>query len=309
MRVVFWKELADHFGSKRFVILFFLILIVAGASVYLAGQSLQESPPKDSAYVFLRLFTQGSGGLPSFLAFLAFFGPLIGVLLGFDAVNSEFSRGTVSRVLAQPIYRDAWINGKFLAGLATLAMALAGIILIIFGLGLYALGFPPDGGELARMATFFVIGLIYLGFWLSLGILFSIVFRQAASSALASIALWLFFTLFLYMAAGLIADQIAPVRLDSPPQVWAHHEQVRDMVLRFSPVALFEEATSAVLIPSYRGLGIATLLTRQDIPTNPLPLGQSLLIVWPQLVGLIALTSLCFGISYVLFMRREIRST
>jgi ABC-2 type transport system permease protein len=306
---VFWKELADHFGSKRFVILFFLILIVAGASVYLAGQSLQESPPKDSAYVFLRLFTQGSGGLPSFLAFLAFFGPLIGVLLGFDAVNSEFSRGTVSRVLAQPIYRDAWINGKFLAGLATLAMALAGIILIIFGLGLYALGFPPDGGELARMATFFVIGLIYLGFWLSLGILFSIVFRQAASSALASIALWLFFTLFLYMAAGLIADQIAPVRLDSPPQVWAHHEQVRDMVLRFSPVALFEEATSAVLIPSYRGLGIATLLTRQDIPTNPLPLGQSLLIVWPQLVGLIALTSLCFGISYVLFMRREIRST
>lgn len=309
MRVVFWKELADHFGSKRFIILFFLILIVAGASVYLAGQSLQESPPKDSAYVFLRLFTQGSGGLPSFLAFLAFFGPLIGVLLGFDAVNSEFSRGTVSRVLAQPIYRDAWINGKFLAGLATLAMALAGIILIIFGLGLYALGFPPDGGELARMATFFVIGLIYLGFWLSLGILFSIVFRQAASSALASIALWLFFTLFLYMAAGLIADQIAPVRLDSPPQVWAHHEQVRDMVLRFSPVALFEEATSAVLIPSYRGLGIATLLTRQDIPTNPLPLGQSLLIVWPQLVGLIALTSLCFGISYVLFMRREIRST
>ena len=308
MRVVFWKELADHFGSKRFIILFFLILIVAGASVYLAGQSLQESPPKDSAYVFLRLFTQGSGGLPSFLAFLAFFGPLIGVLLGFDAVNSEFSRGTVSRVLAQPIYRDAWITGKFLAGLATLAMALAGIILIIFGLGLYALGFPPDGGELARMATFFVIGLIYLGFWLSLGILFSIVFRQAASSALASIALWLFFTLFLYMAAGLIADQIAPVRLDSPPQVWAHHEQVRDMVLRFSPVALFEEATSAVLIPSYRGLGIATLLARQDIPTNPLPLGQSLLIVWPQLVSLIALSSICFGISYVIFMRREIRS-
>jgi len=73
-------------------------------------------------------------------------------------------------------------------------------------------------------------------------------------------------------------------------------------------VALFEEATSAVLIPSYRGLGITTLLTRQDIPTNPLPLGQSLLIVWPQLVSLIALSSICFGISYVIFMRREIRS-
>jgi len=309
MRVVFWKELADLFGSKRFIILFFLILIVAGASVYLAGQSLQETPPQDPSYVYLSLFTRGAGGLPSFLSFLAFFGPLIGVLLGFDAVNSEFSRGTVSRVLAQPIYRDSWINGKFLAGLATLALALAGIILIIFGLGLYALGFPPGGGELARMFTFFVIGLVYLGFWLALGILFSILFRQAASSALASVAVWLFFTLFLYMVAGLLADQLAPVTLQSPPEVWQKHEAIRDMVLRFSPVTLFEEATTAILIPNYRGLGIAAMLTRQDIPTNPLPLGQSLLIVWPQLVSLIALSSICFGISYVIFMKREVRAT
>lgn len=309
MQVVFWKELADLFGSKRFIILLSLILIVAGASVYLAGQSLKENPPQDSAYVYLRLFTQGAGGLPSFLSFLAFFGPLIGVLLGFDVVNSEFNRGTVSRVLAQPIYRDSWINGKFLAGLTTLALALAGIILIIFGLDVYTLGFPPDGGELSRMSTFFVVGLIYLGFWLALGILFSILFRQAASSALASIAVWLFFTLFLHMTAGLIADQLAPVRLDSPPEVWARHEHLRNMVLRFSPVALFEEATNAILVPTYRGLGIAQLLTHRSIPTNPLPLGQSVLIVWPQLVGLVALSSICFGISYVIFMRREVRST
>ncbi|MGC9530656.1 MAG: ABC transporter permease [Candidatus Bipolaricaulaceae bacterium] len=309
MRVVFWKELADLFGSKRFVILLSLILIVAGASVYLGGQSLSEDPPEESAYVYLRLFTHGAGGLPSFLSFLAFFGPLIGLLLGFDAVNSEFTRGTVSRVLAQPVFRDAWINGKFLAGLATLALALAGIVLIMFGLGLYVLGFPPDGGELARMFTFWAIGLVYLGFWLALGILFSILFRQAASSALAAIAVWLFFTLFFYMAAGLIADQLVPVRPDASAAVWARHEDLRQLVLRFCPVAMFEDATTAVLMPSYRGLGITQLLTQRGIPTNPLPLGQSLLIVWPQLVSLVALSSICFGISYVIFMRREIRST
>ena len=111
------------------------------------------------------------------------------------------------------------------------------------------------------------------------------------------------------MIAGLIADQVAPVRLDSAPELWTQHEHIRDLVLRFSPVALFEEAISAVLIPSYRGLGVAELLTRAQVPTNPLPLGQSFLIVWPQLVGLIALTSICFAISYIIFMRREIRST
>ncbi|MCX8127073.1 MAG: ABC transporter permease, partial [Dehalococcoidia bacterium] len=33
------------------------------------------------------------------------------------------------------------------------------------------------------------------------------------------------------------------------------------------------------------------------------------LIVWPQLVALIALTALCFVIGYIRFMREEIRST
>jgi len=153
------------------------------------------------------------------------------------------------------------------------------------------------------------VGTVYLGFWLSLGILFSILFRQAASSALASIAFWLVFTLLLFMAADLIANQVTPVSASSTAAAWARNEQIRETVLRFSPVALFEEATSALLLPSYRGLGMVEILTRHQVPTNPLSIGQSMLIVWPQLVGLIGLTAVCFAISYVVFMRREIRST
>jgi len=309
MSVVFWKELADHFGSRRFIIFFALILIVAGGAVYLAGTDFSKDPETIGPFVYLRLFTSSSGGFPSFLTFLSFFGPLIGILLGFDAVNGEFSRGTVSRVLAQPIWRDSWINGKFLAGLGALGIVLAGIILIVIGLGIFLLGFPPTGSELLRLLIFFAVGTVYLGFWLSLGILFSILFRQTASSALASIACWLVFTLLLFMAADLIASQIAPVSPNSTAAAWAKNEQIRELVLRFSPMALFEEATSALLVPSYRGLGVVEMLTRAHVPTNPLSIGQSMLIVWPQLVGLIGLTAICFAISYVVFMRREIRST
>lgn len=308
MSAVFWKELADHLGSKRFIIFFFLILIVGGASAYLAAQALSEARVSPE-YIYLKLFTQGAGGLPSFLGFISFFGPLIGVILGFDAINSEFNRGTVSRVLSQPIYRDWWINGKFLAGITALGIAVASIVLIITGLGLYMLGFPPEGAEISRIAMSTVISVVYLGFWLSLGILFSIIFRQTATSALASIAVWLFFTLFLYMLAGLIADQIAPIKPGVAPDVFVKHKNIKDLVLRFSPIALYEEATTAILIPRYRGLGLAALLKEAAIPTSPLPLGQSLLIVWPQLVGLVALTSICFAVSYVIFMRREIRAT
>ena len=42
--------------------------------------------------------------------------------------------------------------------------------------------------------------------------------------------------------------------------------------------------------------------------SNPLPLQDSLLLVWPQMVTIIALGAICFAASYIRFMREEIRS-
>ena len=39
-----------------------------------------------------------------------------------------------------------------------------------------------------------------------------------------------------------------------------------------------------------------------------LPFTQSLLIVWPQVVGLLGMTSACFAAAYVAFMRQEVRA-
>ena len=49
-------------------------------------------------------------------------GPIVAIAVAFDSVNGEFNRRTISRILAQPIYRDALLFGKFLAGLATLGV-------------------------------------------------------------------------------------------------------------------------------------------------------------------------------------------
>ena len=42
--------------------------------------------------------------------------------------------------------------------------------------------------------------------------------------------------------------------------------------------------------------------------SGPLPLDQSLLMVFPQLVFLVAILVVCFSVSYVVFLRKEIRS-
>jgi len=310
LSIVYWKELADYLGSKKFIIIFLIVALTAGTIIYVLHQSASSDVSQFTGeYLFLKLFTFSGGTLPSFLFFVSFFGPLIGIIFGFDAINSERSGGTMSLVLSQPIYRDALINGKFLAGITTIAVMLISIIMIIFGLELMVFGIIPSITELARVGLFFLLSIVYIGFWMSLGILFSIIFRQTATSALVSIMAWIFFSFFILMVANVIADQMVPIGTDATLEVLAKNENIRNMILRVSPLILFQECTTAILNPSVRFFGITTALKSLEVIPSPLSIGQSLLVVWPQLVSLIALILICFAISYVVFMRQEIRST
>ena len=78
---------------------------------------------------------------------------------------------------------------------------------------------------------------------------------------------------------------------------------------RLSPNILFGEATIAVLNPGTRALGPVLFAQLEGaLLGSPLPFGQSLLLIWPQLTGLIAAVILTFTLSYVLFQREEIRA-
>ena len=306
---VFRKELADHFSSRRFTIMLVLILATGLAATYVAAQTIRsEVTGVDPRFVFLRLFTTSNNVLPSFIAFITFLGPLAGLALGFDAVNSEFNRGTLSRVLAQPVYRDALVNGKFAAGLVTIALMIGGTGLVLAGLGLRLIGVPPTLEEAARLGIFFFLTVTYVAFWMSLAILFSIYFRQTATSALAGIAVWIVSTFFVAMFAGLIADGLVPLREQSTVEEQLRHEQARQMLARVSPITLYQEAVLPVLTPEIRALGPVLVSDIQRMVDAPLSLDQSLLVVWPQVVGLIALTVICFAASYLRFMTQEIRA-
>jgi ABC-2 type transport system permease protein len=44
------------------------------------------------------------------------------------------------------------------------------------------------------------------------------------------------------------------------------------------------------------------------ISGSPLPVGQSMLLIWPQLTGLLAAMALLFTLAYVSFQRQEVRA-
>lgn len=301
------KEMADHLTSARMRILEILIVLTATGTVYGAMQSLQQTVTEDR-FLFLRLFTTARDPLPAFVGFLGFLVPLIAIALAFDAINGEFGRRTLSRILAQPIYRDALLMGKFLAGLFTLALVFTAIWLLIIGLGIVGLGLPPSGEEVARSLWFLLATIFYGGIWLALALVFSIAFRQPATAALSSIAVWLFFTAFWEIIASLLAQTLAPVYYGLPEEI-LRQTQLGLTLSRLSPNVLYGEVMLALLQPTIRSMGLVFSSQLQGaILGTPLPLGQSLLIIWPQFTGLIAATILLFALAYILFQRQEIRA-
>jgi len=298
---VLLKELSDHLTSARMRILEWLVVLTAMAALYGAIQQVRDSTAEDP-FLFLRLFTVSREPLPSFVSFLSFLVPLMAIGLGFDTVNGEYNRRTMSRILAQPIYRDALLMGKFLGGLATLAISLIALWLLVIGLGLFLLGQPPGAEEMLRSLVFLVVTIFYSGVWLALAMLLSILFRSAATAALAALGLWLFLTVIWPVLSPGIAEA-----LFGPDQ--ASVITGGQMLARVSPSTLFGEVVLAVLNPSTRTLGPIYLSQLQGAVIGaPLPLAESLIIAWPQIVGLIAATILVFAISYVIFQRQEIRA-
>jgi len=305
---IYRKELTDHFSSNKFLVLLALIYIAGLSSTYVALQNIRESASGLSKHVFLYLFTTGGDVLPSFITFISFFIPIIGIIFGFDAINSEKNSGNLSRLLSQPIYRDSVINGKFLAGITTLSIIIASIVFIISGIGLFSIGVPPTSEEILRIFFFIFICIFYGGFWMGLSILFSVIMDKTAASILTAIAIWIFLMFFLPIIANAIANGIAPLENASVA------DQIRNFnigqgILRISPSTLFAESIAILLVPTARLFQPTLLNIVQTPPQNPLSLGQSLIQVWPQLVVIVALAIICFAISYIIFMRQEIRST
>ncbi|HYX00808.1 MAG TPA: ABC transporter permease subunit, partial [Reyranella sp.] len=305
---VFMKELSDHLSSIRMLVLTLFVIVFGAFPVASSLQQLRTTVGAD-AFLFLRIFTIEPEMVPiPFVQALNFIIPLMAIGLGFDSVNSEFNRRTLSRVLSQPIYRDALLLGKFLGGLVTLAVALVALWLIVFGAGLLLLGLPPRGVEVARALGFLVVAIAYGGVWLAVSMLFSVIFRSTATSALCALGLWLFFFILWPMIAQAITIGFAPSEIRSVDELVSLQE-FGLALQRLSPGTLFSEAVIGLLNPETRSLGpMLPSQLRGAIMGSPLPLDQSLLLIWPQVTGLIASMIVLFALAYVIFQRQEVRA-
>ena len=301
LRALYRKEFADHLDSKRFFLIFALMLLVTTASLIGAVSNLSDAVSESSEFIFLKLFTTSSSSIYSFATFIAFLGPLAGITLGFDAVNNERSQGTLNRL-------DSIINAKFLAGASAIAVIVIVLGLYICGAGLLLIGIPPSIEEVFRIIAFLLLSIVYICVWLALAIIFSVVSKHAATAALICMSIWLFLSLFMSLVASGLANLLFPLDgFEGLTNVMSNYQL--DLLLnRISPYYLFSEAATTILNPNVRAIGVVTMSSYSGAIAGSLSFGQSLLLVWPHLVVMAALAIAGFAVAYVNFMRQEIRA-
>lgn len=335
------KELGDQLGSKRYILLFGLVIVLSTLSAYQGATFIRDN----SNASFMSIFTGSEAGF-SFVTLMVYFGPIIGLALGFDAINKERSSGSLSVLLSQPLFRDSILNGKFLAGVAALALLASSTVGIMVGVAIPLLGFGPGLADVSRIGFFVLFTILYLAFWLALSLLFSTAIKKTTSSILAAISTWLFFAFIVAIVASLVATAAVPVSTPTgfqaitfsgnqtftpgggfngfggnvtigvPRQnetsVFQQQTQSRDSmesaIQSISPSYLFNEASSTILGTTSSSNSLGFLTTASGTPFRSFGTTQSIYSCWPQVTAIAVSLVVCFVAAYMLFLRREIRA-
>ena len=310
--VVAGKELAETLTSLRFVVVVVLLGLAAAVPVYAASGAIREAAEQASgaSALFLALFTIGAEPVPSFVGLVGFIAPLLGVAFGFDAINGERAQGTLARLLSHPIYRDDLINGKFAAGLLAIGFAIVAVTLLVAGLGIVRLGIVPTPPEVVRLFTWVGVTIVYVGLWLAVAMLCSVLVTRAATSALIAIGLWLALSLFGVLLAQILAGVLDPSG-GSAVEADLARARLEQMLGFINPGTVYAQATLALLNPGVTAVDVPGLAQAiqlsQQIPSQ-LSIQQSLLIMWPYVVALLAAMVIAFVVSYLVFLRQEVRA-
>ena len=269
-----------------------------------------------------------------------FLGMILGASMGFDQISREKDDGSLKFLVSSPIYRDAIINGKTIGAIGTLAVALAVSFLVAIAIVMFR-GVVPGLDDMLRIGVFFLAGLLYCTLFFAIAMMMSVVTKSTSLSVICTIGLvvgLIIFSIIALLASGFIAQAIIG---PAPPMDYGSFMnnstgsmnvssiltnteymnysnklvttefQISDTITTVSPVNDFG---------GFMGMGMGgignTILSKTQVQTFSLSLTpstkhisllDSLASVWIKILVLIVETIVAFAISYMAFMRMDIR--
>jgi ABC-type transport system involved in multi-copper enzyme maturation permease subunit len=148
---------------------------------------------------------------PDFLYIVRVVLSLVALLFGFDQVSQEKEKGTLRLMLGNTISRAKILFGKWLGNFLSLAIP----FMLVTLLGIVFLSLDPDihfsSRHILKLLLILVMTLIYIAFFLSLGILISTLTKRAASSIVILLFIWALLVFIIPNLGTLLARQVVNV--------------------------------------------------------------------------------------------------
>lgn len=317
------KEFSDIVRGKRFIILvavFGLVMTAAVATTYLIGTRSAARPGQ----VGLAQGFLGAAGR-NLVTMMGYFAPIMGLALGVDAISGEKEKGTLKITLAQPVFRDTLINGKFLAAFFAISLATLIASLVEVGGSVLALGITPTGEDVARLMLFLLFSILFAMTYYGIATFLSTVSRRTTHSVIVGVVIWAVFAFVIGVVASVVASALVPISFPgfragnataglSPTELQtlrteeAARAAITASINSVTPNYHFSRIAEYILnIPLYTRFGTFPGAGQTPTATTTVTIMQSLASAWPNMLVLVLATVLVFIASYMVFTRQEVR--
>jgi ABC-type transport system involved in multi-copper enzyme maturation permease subunit len=148
---------------------------------------------------------------PDFLYVVRIVLSLVALLFGFDQVSREREKGTLKLLLGSSVSRAKVLLGKWIGNFLSLAVPFLLVALLASSLLMLDPNVRFSTGQLGRLALVLGLSLLYLGFFLSLGILVSTLTKRAATSVVVLLFVWSVLVFVIPNLGTLVARQFVSV--------------------------------------------------------------------------------------------------
>lgn len=222
--IVAAKEFKDYLNSKRFLLLFGLLILlsiisaVTGIGTYNSdlatyNSNLQQASAAPGGMRFNVDMPSILSIFSSYGSYIATFGMLLAISMGFDMISREKEEGTLKILLTHPVFRDQVINGKIIGATAMLTIVLLSTFLAIVAIMLF-FGIIPAGDDIIRLAAFFLAVVLFLLAYLAIAVMSSTVSKNSSMAMLIAVTI-----ILVGMVVPDISSTIADTALGQAPQM------------------------------------------------------------------------------------------
>ena len=159
----------------------------------------------------------------------------LAILFAYNTISGEREDGTLKLVLSNSIPRDTVVFGKYLGGMLSLfpIVLVSLIVALLIAVSSPVTGF--DGNDIAHIVLIFGVSLLYVSTWYLLGLLLSVWTKEAATTLILSMFIWVVLTSVHANVVTFAVDKFSPYQsqsegtfLHSTFDVWDEYKKERD---------------------------------------------------------------------------------